>query len=331
MKKYIAIILAVVMAAIMVLPCAATETVSEMPTEAISEAVSESVAVTEGVTTEVITTEAAESVVTEVMTELMTDAIAGVVTEVVETDVVTEIEVNIDIGEVHDIIENSSSFAEAVIAIADRFGISIEDAEKLVGDMKALGDKYLGESEMWEIIKNDMAQNPGKYVVIALVILIIVAIIGFMLKWIVSNIGQIRALKMDVRGIKNSIEGDENGEGKATSLRGLITAKNDEIKALKDKDAALEAEVIKLREEAARLTIEAGEVKKNTESALTVTQETALQIAQLLYIALDKGKMPVVSSEAKKIWYENFQSKIKATIGEGGEPDAETSEEVQNV
>ena len=247
------------------------------------------------------------------------------VTEIVESEAVSECEaeedtvesealsekIDIDIGEVHEIVENSSSFSEAVIEIAERFGISIEDAEGLVADMKALGDKYLGESELWSIIKDDMSLNPEKYVVIALVILLIVALIVVILKWIISNMGQLRTLKMNVASLKKSVDGDDS-EGGTLSLRSLITAKNGEIKALEEKDAELEKEVIKLREEAARLTKEAAEVKKNTESALNVIQETAIQIAQLLCIAMDKGKMPVVSKEARQIWYENAQAKIKA-------------------
>ena len=251
-------------------------------------------------------------------------------TEVVTEEVVID-DVYIDIGEVHEIVENSSSFAEAVIMIADRFGISIEDAENLVNDMKALGDKYLGGTELWEIIKNDMAVNPGKYVIIALVVLIIVALVAFMIKWIISNMGQLRTLKLNVASLRKSVDGDDSEEGKALSLRSLITAKNNEIKALEDKDAALEAEVIKLREQAEALTKSANEVKKNTESALNITQESALQITQLLCIALDKGKLPLVSSEAKKMWYDNAQARIKAAAGiqEGGEPDA--SGEVQKA
>lgn len=230
--------------------------------------------------------------------------------DIVESEALSE-EIDIDIGEVHEIVENSSSFSEAVIEIAERFGISVEDAEELVNDMKALGDKYLGESELWVVIKNDMSQNPEKYVVIALIILLIVALIVFMLKWIISNMGQLRTLKMNVASLKKSVDGDDS-EGGTLSLRSLIAAKNGEIKALEDKDAELEKEVIKLREEAARLTKEAAEVKKNTESALNVIQETALQIAQLLCIAMENGKTPILSKEARKIWLENTQVKIKA-------------------
>jgi FtsZ-binding cell division protein ZapB len=135
------------------------------------------------------------------------------------------------------------------------------------------------------------------------------------IRWIAHNIGQLRTLKRNVASLKKSVDGDDSEEGKASSLRSLITAKNDEIKALKEKDDALEKEVIKLREEAAAVTRAAEEVKKNTTNALNITQESALQIAQLLCIAMDKGKMPVVSKEARQIWYENAQTKIKAAAG----------------
>ena len=234
-------------------------------------------------------------------------------TEAVSEDVTEEI--SIDIAEVHEIIDDASSFSEAVIAIADRFGISIEDAEELVADIKALGDKYLGETALWETIKNDMTVNPEKYVLIALCFLMFIALVVFIIRWIVHNMSQLRMLKMNVTSLKKSVDGDDSEEGKALSLRSLITAKNDEIKALEEKDAALEQEVIKLREEAAAVTRAAEEVKKNTTNALSVTQESALQIAQLLCIAMDNGKMPIVTKEARELWYSNAQTKIKAAAG----------------
>ena len=234
-----------------------------------------------------------------------------------------EVSEEIDIGEVNEIIKGSETMSDAIIAVASKFGITLEDAEALVSDVVTLGDKYLGETELWAIIKEDMGKNPEKYVLIAICILAFIALIGFMLRWIISNIGQMRTMKINLASLKKSVDGDDSEEGKASSLRSLITAKNDEIKALEEKDAELEKEVIKLREEATRLTKEAAEVKKNTESALNITQESALQIAQLLCIAMDNGKLPLMSKEAKLIWYENAQKKIKAAagIGEGGESD----------
>lgn len=235
----------------------------------------------------------------------------------------------IDIGVVNEIIKDSDTLADAIISVASKFGITIEDAEKLVEDVVHLGDKYLGETEIWEVIKGDIRANPEKYILIALCFLMFIALVVFIIRWIVHNMSQLRTLKMNVTSLKKSVDGDDSEEGKASSLRALITAKNDEIKALEEKDAELEKEVINLREEAARLTKEAAEVKKNTESALNITQESALQIAQLLCIAMDKGKMPVVSKEARELWYSNAQTKIKAAagMGEGGESDGNKTDE----
>lgn len=236
----------------------------------------------------------------------------AMVTEAITEAVVKE---EIDIGVVNEIIKDSDTLADAIISVASKFGITIEDAEALVEDVVHLGDKYLGETELWAIIKDDMTTNPEKYVLMAVIFLVFVALVVFILRWIISNIGQMRTMKINLASLKKSVDGDDSEEGKASSLRALITAKNDEIKALEDKDAELEREVIKLREEAARLTKEAAEVKKNTESALNVIQETALQIAQLLCIAMDNGKMPVMSKDARQIWYATSQTKIKAAAG----------------
>jgi hypothetical protein len=236
----------------------------------------------------------------------------------------------IDIGEVSDIINESSSLSEAVIAIAGKFGITIAEAEELVSDIKELGDKYLGDTELWEIIKNDMTVNPEKYIVIALCFLIFVALIVFILRWIISNMGQMRTMKLNLASLKKSVDGDDSEEGKAFSLRSLITAKNDEIKALEEKDSAIESEVIKLREQAERLTQSAEEVLNNSKSALNITQETAIQIAQLLCIAMEKGKMPVLSSEARRIWFENTQANILG-VTEGNEDGSKADEDIQEV
>lgn len=256
-----------------------------------------------------------------------TEAVTEAVSEEYAEEVVTE-EV-IDIGEVNDIIKESATITDAIIAVASRFGITIEDAEALVEDVVHLGDKYLGETELWEVIKGDIRTNPEKYIFIALCFLMFIALVVFIIRWIVHNMSQLRTLKMNVTSLKKSVDGDDSEEGKAFSLRALITAKNEEIKALEEKDAALEQEVIRLRKQAEEVTRTAEEVKKNTTNALNITQESALQIAQLLCIAMDKGKMPVVTKEARELWYSNAQTKIKAAagMGEGGESDGSKADE----
>lgn len=290
MKKYIAIIFAVVMAAILALPCAASDAVGEVPTEAISEAVSETMADVEGDVNEGVT---------EPITENITDAIAEVESE----------DITVNIGEVQEIIEQSASFSDAVVAIAGKLGVSVSEAEELVSAMQSLGDKYLGETALWDIIKQDMATYPEKYVAIALVLLMLITLVIFMLRWIVSNIGQMRSLKMNVASLKKSLDGDEEGEG--NSLRALISGGNvDVVKLLSAKNADLQAKIDDVTEKSNELKADIEKAKANTDAALAVMQETAVQIAQLLYIAMDKGKMPTATKETRQIWFDNTRSKI---------------------
>lgn len=66
---------------------------------------------------------AASETAEEVVTEATTEAV---------TEVVTEAD-----------IDGSMSLSEMILALAQKFGISVEDAEELVGDVKNVGDKYL--------------------------------------------------------------------------------------------------------------------------------------------------------------------------------------------
>lgn len=258
----------------------------------------------------------------------VTEAITAEATENADEAVTEDMAESVNLGEISEIIKEAPTMTDAIIAVADKLGVTVDEAEALVAEIVALGDKYLGETELWEMVRNDIYEHPEKYVIVALVFLIFIALVAFMLRWIIQNIGQMRTMKLNIASLKKSVDGDDSDEGRAESLRGLITARNNEIKALEQRDKEFEAEIIKLREQAAEVTRAADEVKKNTENALNVTQESALQIAQLLCIAMDKGKMPVVTKEARRIWYENAQSKIKAAAGveESDENDGETDE-----
>ena len=123
MKRYIAVIAALLIIALFALPVAAEES--------------------------------GESEV--VVTEEGTEAVVETSSEQTTTDAAEELESapQIDIGEVSDIINESETITDAIVKVASRFGITIEDAQELVEDIVALGDKYLGETDTWVIIKND--------------------------------------------------------------------------------------------------------------------------------------------------------------------------------
>lgn len=76
----------------------------------------------------------------------VTEAITEAVAETAATEAVIGSE---EASAVIDIIENSGSKAEAIIALAEELGITVEEAEQLINAVLMVGDKYLGESEIW--------------------------------------------------------------------------------------------------------------------------------------------------------------------------------------
>lgn len=247
--------------------------------------------------------ETAEEVVTEETTEAVTEAVT-------EAD-----------------IDGSMSLSEMILALAQKFGISVEDAEELVGDVKDVGDKYLEGNGLWDKISEDIQKNPAKWTIYGIVALLILFLIGVLIKRVINDALNGQRQRIAIENIDKSINGDEDVPG--NSLRELINKKNDDIDLLGNEHAGLEKRVDELKMTADLLTAKveylskiAEKMEKNSDTSLKMTEESALQILQLLNIALDR-KVPITSKEARQIWYEHTQNNIKS-IYEGAQNGGET-------
>lgn len=254
---------------------------------------------------------AASETAEEVVTEETTEAVTEVVTEAV-----TEAD-----------IDGSMSLSEMILALAQKFGISVEDAEKLVGDVKDVGDKYLEGNGLWDKISEDIQKNPAKWTIYGIVALLVLFLIGVLIKRVINDALNGQRQRIAIENIDKSINGDEDVPG--NSLRELINKKNDDIDHLGKEHVGLEKRVDELKMTADLLAAKveylskiAEKMEKNSDTSLKMTEESALQILQLLNIALDR-KVPITSKEARQIWYEHTQNNIKS-IYEGAQNGGET-------
>lgn len=254
---------------------------------------------------------AASETATEVVTEATTEAVTEAVTEVV-----TEAE-----------IDGSMSLSEMILALAQKFGISVEDAEELVGDVKDVGDKYLEGNGLWDKISEDIQKNPAKWTIYGIVALLVLFLIGVLIKRVINDAINGQRQRIAIENIDKSINGDEDVPG--NSLRELINKKNDDIDLLGKEHVGLEKRVDELKMTADLLAAKveylskiAEKMEKNSDTSLKMTEESALQILQLLNIALDR-KVPITSKEARQMWYEHTQNNIKS-IYEGAQNGGET-------
>ena len=309
MMRKLILIFAMVAALIFALPVAAAETEAYTDVDSTVESTEYTTADTVIEDTTVAETTAAETTIVE--------------TTIGETEAATSTEALIE-------IDKDSSFSEVVLAIADKFGISIEEAEKMVGNIRELGDKYLSDSDLWDEITADMDANPARWTVIGLMAVLIIFLIGLLIKRVISDATTLSRLKMSVTDIRRGLLGDEEGEQDNVSICTLIKEKNMQIEQLKIDNASLIEIVEELKIDNAALMEIVEELKKsievlndtihkmesNSDTSLKITEESALQILQLLNLALDR-KVPVTTKEARALWYSATQNKIKSIYEEG--------------
>lgn len=236
-------------------------------------------------------------------TDIETEEVETVTEQTVAT-VTTE--ALIEIGE-------SASFSEVVLEIANKFGISIDEAEELVESVRNLGDKYLADNALWTQITADMDAYPAKWTVIGLVLTLILLLIGLLIKKVISDSTALSKMKISVAGINAALSGTD---GDTPSIPTMIAEKNEQINQLVTENESLSEKVAEYNLMVQTLNETVQKVEANSDTSLKMTEELALQILQLLNIVLDR-KVPVTTKEARAIWYSATQSKIKEIYEEG--------------
>lgn len=230
-------------------------------------------------------------------------------------------------------IDESMSLSEVIVAISKACGVSVEEAEKIVSDIKAIGDEYLGEIDLWVRISADMEEHPAKWTMLGLLLATVFVLIGVLIKRVITDAMTAQKMKIALENLDKALNGDEKDEnGKALSIRAMIGEKNGQIEKLEKENEAQREEIGSLKLKAEELAgVIAGlnnaisKIESNSDTSLKITEESALQLIQLINIALDR-KVPITSKEARQIWYEHTQNNIKRIYEEGTDNGGETEE-----
>lgn len=244
---------------------------------------------------------AVESIVSESAAESEIEA-----SETAAVGVITEVE-TADVDEiVSSLIAGNESKAQAVIKLAGLIGITVEDAEALIDKFIAFGDAHFEESDLWETFKADVNEHPDKWIIIALCALGFLALIVILIRNSIKNTLTQTNTKIRIGAVEDNVAGVEKQVGEQKQQLIEIKAEADELRAM------LVSVIDMLTTETAAVD----SLKANSETSLQVTEESALQILQLLNIAMDR-KVPIASEKARKLWYEDAVAKVKAKAGIG--------------
>lgn len=239
-----------------------------------------------------------------------------------------ETDTGIDAGELNQAISNSQSKTEAIINIADMFGIPVSDAEALVNTLVALGDERFEDSDTWLIIRNNIIEHPDLWTIIAIVSLGFLALVAFLIRCLIRNALTQTNTKLKLNDLDKhgkEVDGklevvDADNKEIISLLGGIKELLEGESAEIKRENEDLKARMEVIREAIADESAAVDSLKANSETSLNVAEESALQILQLLNIAMNR-KVPTVSEGARKVWYDDAVAKVKAKAGisDGGE------------
>ncbi len=291
MKKYILYIVAIMLVICMAaFPCAATETSSEVVVDTTEETVTETVVETSGQVGEDTS---------EMVTEMILDSEAA--------------------SEIIDVLENADSKAQAILSIAERLGISAEEAEAIVNSIIDVGDKYLGQSQLWIGFKKDIQDNMSFWVTVIVCIVAVLAIVGgaFILLAKTNPTMNKAMLGMDafLKSARKSEKANSQTLGEMRQIVADAAAKEELYeKIIVEKDNALLA----LSEQIKALEGSAEKERKN----MLLAESYNLQILKLI---CSRTSLPLADKAAIDLWYSRAMESLKSEMS------AEDIKKIENV
>jgi hypothetical protein len=226
------------------------------------------------------------------------------------------------------IIGDAESRLDAIVKIAGAMGITLDEAEALLDKMVALGDEHLSDSDIWNDVKADILEHPDRWIIVALVVLMLIALVTFIIRGLIKNTTAQAATRANIIDIKENEAKISEKVNAATKKLSSIEGEHVEIKAemceIRELAEQMQRVVDASKDETARIhemaitMLSAVErIKTDSASALKVNEEQALQTVQLLNIAMGR-KLPTVSQSTRKVWYEDAVSKIKEAANDNG-------------
>ena len=199
--------------------------------------------------------------------------------EAVETVIKTEepIEIESEVAaDIVDIISKAESKADAIFAVAERLGISYEDAETLVNSVLALGDKYLGENAGWVRFKDSVTANMEFWIIIAVLALVALGILWYSLtnhmksrklKNVEYNMVETTKIAAEARDINSQtlakiLEMAAEAEAREKEHKAYVEELITKIRDLKEENVEQDKELIKLQKDMLRAEISSLNIQK---------------------------------------------------------------------
>lgn len=267
--------------------------------------------VNEATVVEGLTENAAESEIEA--SETVTDA-ATVVTDV--EDVTESASMMIDgeaASEIVGIIEGSGTKAEAIIALAEKLGITTEEAEGLINSMLEVGDQYLGETKWWVGFKSSVEEDMQFWIMAAVIAVAALALLWYALSMrfkVASPVKRVDYALNSEGGLFDTVKKscDENSQTLGKML-----------KIAEESKAQVEIYVKEIAEKEEEILKKENEIVQLKEARIRESQDMLIAAAcnlRMLKLVVDRTAMPITDKATIDLFYANGMQGIKAELSE---------------
>lgn len=238
----------------------------------------------------------------------------SVVTELAEDSELTytsETRLEIESGEAEEIvsvIEGSESKAEAILSLAERLGITTEEAEALINAVIDVGDEYLGETAWWVGFKNDVQQDIQFWTTAIVLICAVLAIVSGVFV-LLAKINP--TMKKAMWGMSESLAINEKIKNENSQTLGDLK----EIFAQAAEKEALFEDVIKQKEEyIEQLTAKIERLEAaSAEERLNMVKAEIYNL-RMLKLVCDRTAMPITDKATIDLFYAKGVDALKSEL-----------------
>lgn len=196
-----------------------------------------------------------------------------------------------------DIIENSDSKESAIISIAEKLGVTTEEAENILDAIIAVGDEYLGETEWWVGFKNDVQQDIQFWTTAIVLICAVLAIVGGVFVLLAKTNP---TMKKAMWGMAESLKINDQIKNENSQTLGEL---KDLFAAAVEREKAFEKLIDEKEDQIALLTEKIATYEERSEEERLHMVSAEIYTLRMLKLALDRTAMPLADKAIIDLFY----------------------------
>ena len=231
-------------------------------------------------------------------------------TDMTEAMSETSIEISEDDAEdIIGIIETSESRGDAILALAEKIGISAEEAEGIIDTFIALGDKYFGESSTWAKFKTSLQEDKQFWISVFVAGAAVIAIIAFGFILLAKTNPTMRKAMF---GMEESVKINKTiAQANSQTLENI--EKN--FADMSQKMLKMSGQLLEKKETIIALQEELKVLKQAQEKMARRMLKAEMYDLQAHKLTLARSNLPMTDKSALELWFARAEESLKEELG----------------